>query len=140
MLNEHDVSAFIELDNTEKSKKEKKQVSWPDGKDNGEIDDRFLDVRTAASSSKKLIDKKIRHLMDEGYTEIEAASIAGKPITPSGKMILNHPIFYTSPERIKQQKEENNRYSFFSMKNIGLGVLALGAAATLGIVLSSKSK
>ncbi|KTC82759.1 hypothetical protein [Legionella cincinnatiensis] len=136
MLNEQNVSALIELDKAEKSKADKKQVSWSDGKDDGKIDDRFLNVRTAASPSKKLIDKKIKQLIDEGYTEIEAASLVGKPVTPSGKILLNHPTFYTSPESIKQQKEEANRYSFFSMKNIGLGVLALGAAATLGIVLS----
>lgn len=140
MLNEQDVSILIELDNTEQSKNEKKQVSWSDGKNDGEIDAQFLDVRTAASPSKKLIDKQIHQLIDEGYTEIEAASLVGKPVTPSGKMLLNHPSFYTSPERIKQQKEENNRYSFFSMKNIGLGVLALGTAATLGIILSNRSK
>ncbi|KTD10964.1 hypothetical protein Lgra_1930 [Legionella gratiana] len=140
MVNEQDVSTLIELDKTELSKKERKQVSWADGKDNGKIDDQFLDVRTAASPTKKLLDKKIRQLIDEGYTEIEATSLVGKPITPSGKTLLNHPTFYTSPESIKQQKEEANRYSFFSMKNIGLGALALGTVATLGIVLSKVNK
>ncbi|ARB92076.1 hypothetical protein [Legionella longbeachae] len=136
MLHEQEVSALIELDNTEKLKEDKKQISWADGKDNGKIDDRFLDVGTAASPSKKRIEKKIHKLIDEGYTEIEAASLVGKPVTPSGKVLLHHPTFYASPEQIMQQKEENNRYSFFSMKNIGLGALALGAAATLGIILS----
>ncbi|HBD7069577.1 TPA: hypothetical protein KKW35_003113, partial [Legionella pneumophila] len=46
--------------------------------------------------------------------------------------------FYKSKESIDTEKA--NRYSFFSIKNIGLGVVALAAAAaTVGLVVSKNS-
>lgn len=50
--------------------------------------------------------------MDEGYTEIEAASIAGKPITPSGKMILNHPIFIHLQNALSNKKKKTIDIAF----------------------------
>ncbi|HEK3855420.1 TPA: hypothetical protein SM069_003200, partial [Legionella pneumophila] len=53
-------------------------------------------------------------------------------------LMLNNPIFYKSKESIDTEKA--NRYSFFSIKNIGLGVVALAAAAaTVGLVVSKNS-
>lgn len=93
MLNEQEVSALIQSDKPENTRKERKKVTWVDGQDNGKIDEKLLDVRTFASPKKKLIDK---------------------------------------------QHESANRHSFFSLENVGIGVVALGVAVTIGMALSSR--
>ncbi|HAT8224192.1 TPA: hypothetical protein JA352_14945, partial [Legionella pneumophila] len=114
------------------------RVTWNDNQTKGQIDEKFLRIGTGSTPYKNKLDEEIAQLIKEGYSEIEATSIVGKPLTPSGTLMLNNPIFYKSKESIDTEKA--NRYSFFSIKNIGLGVVALAAAAaTVGLVVSKNS-
>jgi hypothetical protein len=135
MLSEKEVSTLIKAD------RNKKRVSWIDKKDDGKINEDFIEVHSAATPCKKELDEAIiKLIVDEDYSEVEAASIVGKPVTPSGQVIYNDPTFYKSREHIEnrpsleKEKNEGNRYSFFSMENLGLGVTALAVAATIGFV------
>ncbi|HAT1595137.1 TPA: hypothetical protein JAN72_16215 [Legionella pneumophila] len=130
MQNEKEVKELIQSD-------KRKKVKWNDNQTEGQIDEKFLKIGTASTPYKNKLDEEITQLIKEGYSEIEATSIVGKPLTPSGTLILNNPIFYKSKESIDTEKA--NRYSFFSIKNIGLGIVALAAAATVGLVVSKNS-
>ncbi|AMP89725.1 hypothetical protein [Legionella pneumophila] len=130
MQNEKEVKELIQSD-------KKKRVTWNDNQTEGQIEEKFLKVGTASTPYKNKLDERVSQLMEEGYSEIEATSITGKPITPSGEVILNNPIFYKSKESIDTEKA--NRYNFFSIRNIGLGIVALAAAATVGLVVSKNS-
>ncbi|HAT8180826.1 TPA: hypothetical protein JA361_15595 [Legionella pneumophila] len=130
MQNEKEVKGLIQSDM-------KKRVSWNDNKTEGQIDEKFLKIGTASTPYKNKLDENIAQLMEEGYSEMEATSITGKPVTPRGKVIYNNPIFYKSKEGIDTEKA--NRYNFFSIKNVGLSIVALAAATTIGIVLSKSS-
>ncbi|KTD19607.1 Uncharacterised protein [Legionella lansingensis] len=143
MLDEKEVAEIIESD------KKKKKVSWNDKKEEGKMDMDSLTFGTSATPSKAKVDKAITQLIKEGYSEVEAASLMGKPITPSGELILNNPTFYESKENIKgrlalrkekqlslEKEVQTNRYTFFSMSNIGLGVAVLTAAAVIGVAVS----
>ncbi|HIG0326475.1 TPA: hypothetical protein ACX87D_000332 [Legionella pneumophila] len=130
MQNEKEVKELIQSD-------KRKKVKWNDNQTEGQIDEKFLKIGTASTQYKNKLDEEITQLIKEGYSEIEATSIVGKPLTPSGTLMLNNPIFYKSKESIDTEKA--NRYSFFSIKNIGLGIVALAAAATVGLVVSKNS-
>jgi hypothetical protein len=152
MPQDNDTDEFI---NNIESKK--KRVTWADKSKDTKTP--FLSYKTAASLSKKQIDKEVDSLIDEhGYTEEEACSIVGKPITPSGRVILLKPSFYDSKEQIDKRKKlreeklakqqeisldyenqpptsydlSDNENSFFSFKNIGL-TTALAVATTFAI-------
>lgn len=140
MLNEKEAAELIQSD------KKKKKVSWNDNQVDGKINERFLKIGTASTPYKAILNEGINQLMtEEGYSEIEATAIMGKPITPSGTIILKNPIFYQSKESIdkrlllEREKKESNRYSFFSISNIGVGVVVLAAAAAIGII-ATKNK
>jgi hypothetical protein len=135
MLSEKEVSTRI------KSDKKKKTVSWIDKKDDGKINERFLEIHSAATPCKEELDRSVIQLIvDKGYPEVEATSIIGKPITPSGEVIYNNPTFYESREHIEsrlsldKEKDEANRYSFFSSENMSVGMTVLAVAATIGFV------
>ncbi|HAU0857754.1 TPA: hypothetical protein JBH41_15445, partial [Legionella pneumophila] len=103
-----------------------------------QIEEKFLKVGTASTPYKNKLDTRIAQLMEEGYSEVEATSITGKSVTPRGKVIYNNSVFYKSKESIDIEKA--NRYNFFSIRNIGLGVVAIAAAAaTVGLVISKNS-
>ena len=124
-------------ENNHQPDKQKKNVSWIDNQSEGQISKEFLEVGTAATSSQEILENEINELVTEGFSEIEATAMVGKPITPSGELLLNNPIFYESREEIEQQKA--NRYGFFSMQNIVLGgAVTLAAAATIGFMLGKK--
>ncbi|HDV5708841.1 TPA: hypothetical protein RJD49_000487 [Legionella pneumophila] len=129
MQNEKDVKDLIQSD-------KKKRVSWNDNQTEGQIDEKFLKIGTASTPYKNKLNEELVQLMKEGYSEIEATSIVGKPLTPSGQLMLNNPTFYQSKESIDIEKA--NRYNFFSIKNIGLGIAALAAVAAVGLVVSKK--
>ncbi|WP_454782638.1 hypothetical protein [Legionella sp. WA2022007384] len=143
----------------------KKSVHWNDGKTEGKVDESFLKVTTSASPTQEVLDKEIHELMKSGYSEIEASSIVGKPLTPSGKVLITEPVFYDSKDKIAERKfleaqakpindqnsntpqvngakttsPENgaaNRYNFFSPTVIGVG-LALAVAASIGLSRNS---
>ncbi|HAU9855009.1 hypothetical protein SDA16_10020 [Legionella pneumophila serogroup 1] len=132
MQNEKEVKELIQSD-------KKKRVTWNDNQTKGQIEEKFLKVGTASTPYKNKLDTRIAQLMEEGYSEIEATSITGKSVTPRGKVIYNNPVFYKSKESIDIEKA--NRYNFFSIRNIGLGVVAIAAAAaaTVGLVVSKNS-
>ncbi len=131
MQNEKEVKELIQSD-------KKKRVTWNDNQTKGQIDEKFLRIGTGSTPYKNKLDEEIAQLIKEGYSEIEATSIVGKPLTPSGTLMLNNPIFYKSKESIDTEKA--NPYSFFSIRNIGLGVVAIAAAAaTVGLVVSKNS-
>ena len=128
------------------NKKMVKQVTWADQVDNTNTP--FLRYGSAATLSKKSLDLKVSKLMAKyGYTEEQACAIVGKPITPSGKLLLLEPSFYDSREKIDKQKEhdrlnapskqsvkvghEISKYasSFFTTKNIGLATTAIAAVS-----------
>ncbi|KTD71250.1 hypothetical protein [Legionella tucsonensis] len=135
----------------EAKNKEKKNVSWNDGKTEGQMEKNSLTAGTAASLRKEKLDAKVEKLVSKGYTEIEAAALAGRPMArgiPEPICIITDPIYYASKEEIEQQKllreqsssksgkNEANRYSFFSPTNIVLGVAM--TAAAVGIIALNK--
>ncbi|HAT2029190.1 TPA: Dot/Icm T4SS effector Lem12 [Legionella pneumophila] len=130
MQNEKEVKELIQSD-------KKKRVTWNDNQNEGQIDEKFLKIGTASTPYKNKLDESIAQLMEEGYSEIEATAITGKSVTPAGMVIYNNPVFYKSKESIDIEKA--NRYNFFSIKNNGLGIVALAAAATVGLVVSKNS-
>ncbi|HHF7372907.1 hypothetical protein [Legionella bozemanae] len=96
------------------AKKEKKKVSWNDGKTEGQIEKDFVKEGTAGSLKKEKINKELKKLVNQGYTEIEAAALLGKSSMQVGssyergqeipKFIFTDPIFYASKEEIEQRK------------------------------------
>lgn len=131
MQNEKEVKELIQSD-------KKKRVTWNDNQTKGQIEEKFLKIGTASTLYKNKLDESIAQLMEEGYSEVEATSITGKSVTPRGKVIYNNPVFYKSKESIDIEKA--NRFNFFSIRNIGLGVVAIAAAAaTVGLVVSKNS-
>ncbi|MCW8408584.1 hypothetical protein OQJ13_06305 [Legionella sp. PATHC035] len=86
------------------TKKEKKTVSWNDNKTEGKIDEEHLQIGESFSPTKEILNDEISKLQQNGYTEIEATAIVGKPITPSGIEIIKHEIFYDSSEKIAEDK------------------------------------
>ncbi|MCW8398607.1 hypothetical protein OQJ26_07370 [Legionella sp. PATHC038] len=86
------------------AKKEKKNVSWNDNKTEGQIDEEHLQIGESFSPTKETLDSEISKLQQNGYTEIEATAIVGKPITPSGIEIIKNEIFYDSEEKIAERK------------------------------------
>lgn len=71
----------------DKKKAPPKTVRWNDDKDEGPMSDSSITIHQAASGTKKSVDDRIQRLMQERYSELEATAIAGKSITPSGKLI-----------------------------------------------------
>ncbi len=137
MLNDEDISTLIKKD------KVKKKVTWIDKKDDGKIDEKLHSIGTAASSKKAIINKEMNKLLNDGYSEAQAASYLGVPNTRSGKYIATEGIFYESQEKlneiVKKKKESaNNRNGFFSVDNILIGVAVAGVAVSIGMALTKK--
>lgn len=93
------------------AKKEKKKVSWNDGKTEGQIEKDFIKEGAAGSLKKEVVNKELKKLVSQGYTELEAAALLGKSSmqveSSNGeepKYIFTDPIFYASKEEIEQRK------------------------------------
>lgn len=84
-------------------KKERKKVTWNDGKMDGPIEQEYLTEGTAATLKKEKMNDQAEKLMEQGYTEIEAAVLAGKQ-TFKKETLWNHPLYHMSQEEIEKQK------------------------------------
>ncbi|HFD2237756.1 TPA: hypothetical protein ACF2PS_000639, partial [Legionella pneumophila] len=73
MQNEKEVKELIQSD-------KKKRVTWNDNQTKGQIDEKFLRIGTGSTPYKNKLDEEIAQLIKEGYSEIEATSIVGKPL------------------------------------------------------------
>lgn len=84
-------------------KKERRKVSWNDGKIDGPIAQGYLTEGTAATLKKEKMNDQAEKLIEQGYTEIEAAVLAGKQ-TVKTETLWNHPLYHMSHEEIEKQK------------------------------------
>lgn len=126
MLNKDDVSALV------KQTKETKHVSWNDKESTGKILEGFVREFEAASSSAEVVDDEVASLLEEGYSEEGACSLAGKLTTSTGKELNRNPIFYDSKETIDQAKQDRDaRHQFFFKAGIGSALL-VAAVAVIG--------
>lgn len=134
MLSSVDISEQI------KAEKKQKRVSWVDGQTDGKVNKKCLITGVAATLKEDLLDDEIFQLMNQGYTEEEASSIVGKPVTPTGKNLYLDPMFYDSKEKIDTNKAEakaaeqarvnrENRHAFFK----DVGFIAIATTATLAL-------
>lgn len=97
MLDKQDKSTTIE-------ENKKKTVSWNDQKTEGKIDEGFLTVEYSASPSNKKLLEEISKLVSKGYSEVEAATLAGRATTRTGEVIVTNPIYYESKASIQERR------------------------------------
>lgn len=85
-----------------------KQVKWVDNKKDGIMDQDVLEVSEAASSTKEIVDLEVSELRRQGFTYIEAHTIAGKSISIYDEEIYKNPSFYDSIEKIMKNKADRD--------------------------------
>ena len=93
-----------DITNQLKSAKKHKSVSWADGCADGQMRKESNKEGVAASNCKKDVYDEVKQLEIAGYSDVEAASIAGISFTPKGTMFGN-PIFYDTKEQIDARRD-----------------------------------